>query len=353
MVRRQRSGPPASPGDAGVYWSVRLRSGEPLSPREEAVFRAWMQADPAHAAAFAAADDPVEAVGLAAADPDMLEMRRAALERFPPRRSPVTKALIALAAAFGLMGVLAYAVLVLLTAPAYPVVTRERDGAAPPHRYAAAIGEPEIIHLADGSTVALNSGARIEVAYSDQIRGVRLLQGQALFEVAKHQARPFVVSAGGREIVATGTAFDVRLDDDQVKVVLIEGGVTVTPTARRGAARLLPALAAERLKTGEQLVARPPGDVMIAAADVERAISWRQGQVIFRADTLAAAVAEMNRYTDRQIVIEDPRVAALRISGVFRVSRPENFEAALVARYPVRIEQRSDAVGVLTWDRTG
>ena len=59
------------------------------------------------------------------------------------------------------------------------------------------------------------------------------------------------------------------------------------------------------------------------------------------------------RETWQGFLIEDPRVAALRISGVFRVSRPENFEAALVARYPVRIEQRSDAVGVLTWDRTG
>ncbi|MGH1557316.1 FecR family protein [Caulobacter segnis] len=170
--------------------------------------------------------------------------------------------------------------------------------------------------------MTLNTASLIEVAYDDRQRLVRLVKGQALFEVAKHQARPFVVAAGDRRITATGTAFDVRLDRDQVKVLLIEGRVVVAAATGAGPTNLLPT-DRQVLEPGEALVAGPSRAVSIAAADIERDTAWNRGQLVFRDERLADAVAEMNRYAPETLVIEDARIADLRISGVFGTARPE------------------------------
>jgi transmembrane sensor len=195
----------------------------------------------------------------------------------------------------------------------------------------------------------LNTGSLVEVAYTAARRDLRLLRGQAIFEVAHNPDRPFVVTAGARRITATGTAFDVRLYGEAVRVVLIEGHVAVTPVTRTGLQRIVPMLGSQELSAGEALTAPQDGPVRVAAIDVERATSWRRGQVVFRDDPLAAAVAEMNRYSDDKLAIDDPRVAALTISGAFGAARSENFRAALTAYYPLEIRKRADRVSVLAW----
>ncbi len=214
-------------------------------------------------------------------------------------------------------------------------------------RYATRVGERQTIALTDGSIVALDTASVLDVDYSAARRDVRLVRGQALFQVAKNRARPFVVTAGDRQITATGTAFDVRVDRGEVRVVLVEGRVTVTPIARSGLAKLFPALETQIMAPGEALVADRAKPVSVTAADVAQDTSWREGQVIFRDDTLSAAVAEMNRYSTNQIVVDDPRIAGLRISGVFGVSRQENFIAAVTAFYPIEVERRAPNITVL------
>src|SRR4029077_10931085 len=76
--------------------------------------------------------------------------------------------------------------------------------------FATQIGQRSSINLADGSIVVLNTASRIQVSFDARIRRVQLLSGQAWFEVAKNQVRPFIVEAGDRIVTAHGTAFDVR-----------------------------------------------------------------------------------------------------------------------------------------------
>jgi transmembrane sensor len=94
--------------------------------------------------------------------------------------------------------------------------------------YQTGIGQRSTITLADGSTVELNAKTRIKVSFNETRRNVVLVGGQALFHVAKNPQRPFIVRAGDRDIVAVGTAFDVRLDATSVRVTLIEGKVKVS-----------------------------------------------------------------------------------------------------------------------------
>jgi transmembrane sensor len=334
---------PAGADDAAAFWSARRRLGL-MTARDQAAFEAW-RADPAHAAAFAAADGVVEEAGEVAALAAVRQMREAALAVRPA--APRWRAASIAAAAVVMAGLGAGFIALRAYEPTPPAPLAAEPGAA--RRYATKVGERTEIRLEDGSRVALNTATVLEVAYTAGRRDVRLLQGQALFTVAKNPRRPFIVTAADRRVTAVGTAFDVRLNRGQVDVVLIEGRVTVEPVRPQGLQKLLPAIARDTLDAGELLVADQADKVTVSAADVERATSWRRGQVIFRDDTIADAVAEMNRYGETQLVIEDPRIADLRISGVFATSRDANFIAALTAFYPIAAERRSSLVTALTW----
>lgn len=333
-----------TPEEAATYWVARKRLGL-MSPADHAAFEAW-RADPDNAAALAEVDDMVEEVGAIAAFSEVRAMREAALAARPPKRPP-WRAFGAIAASLAAVVLAGTYVANLPEAPAPSA--RPIPASAAVQRYVTGVGEQRTVALADGSTVALNTGSVVEVAYSPARRDIRLLQGQALFQVAHNASRPFVVTAGDRTVTALGTKFDVRLDGQSVKVVLIEGRVAVEPLRLRGVERIAPVLARHTLDPGEQLVSIPDANIEIASVDTTRATSWERGQVIFRDNTIAEAVAEMNRYSDTQLVVDDPRIAQLKISGVFGVNREENFLAALTSFYPVEADKRSPRVTALTW----
>ncbi len=326
------------PAEAAAYWVSRRRLGL-MTARDETAFDAWM-VDEDNARAFEQTNGAIERTSAIAAMAEVRAMREAALAMRPQRTGPPW-ARIAAAAAIAVV-LAGGALAAWAPQPAAPVVSDVK-------RYATKVGERLEVRLDDGSLMALNTASVVEVAYSPGRRDVRLLQGQALFNVAKNRDRPFVVTAADRQVTAVGTAFDVRLGRERVEVVLVEGRVVVEPLRREGLERLVPALGRQTLDAGEALAATAGEPAKVAAADVERRTSWREGQVIFRDDTVADAVAEMNRYAERQLVIEDPRIASLRISGVFATEREENFVAALRNFYPIETQERSPRVTALTW----
>jgi transmembrane sensor len=220
-----------------------------------------------------------------------------------------------------------------------PVASLYEDGAAD---YSTRRGERLEVTLPDGTAITLNTETDLDVVFDGQYRRVQMLRGQAFFTVAKDPLRPFVVEAGGKQIVAIGTAFDVRLDDDRLEVLLVEGRVAVEDVARSGAVAM-PAAASDarvQLNPGETLVATESEVVHTPAPNPERQLKWRDGLIEFDNTTLANAVEEFNRYSDRTIRIEDPQVAELLISGIFRTNSQRNFLDALTSLHPVAIEYR-------------
>lgn len=203
--------------------------------------------------------------------------------------------------------------------------------------YATGVGQRLTVALADGSRVTLDTGSRVRVAYSASERRLVLEAGQAMFEVAKRQPRPFVVAARDREVVAHGTAFDVRLDAALLRVALVEGRVSVG-------------------SPGRGAVAMQPADVLTATASnvvvrhdeaaVAAITSWRDGRIEAEDLPLATVAAEMSRYLPRPVVVE-PEVAVLRISGSFRAGDAAAFVDALQLGFPVDARRRADGATVL------
>ncbi len=194
--------------------------------------------------------------------------------------------------------------------------------------YRTEVGALQAIPLVDGSRVILNTNTNIQVEVTQTERRVSLEHGEAFFEVAKDRVRPFVVEAGGRRIVAVGTQFSVRRDAGEVRVLVTEGTVRLESAGAVPSGQPATAHPAETLlKAGS--IARADMDSVLVhekpLAEVEQMLSWRSGYLVFDRTPLAEAVAEFNRYNARQIVIDDPRVAAVPVGGNFRATNVEAF----------------------------
>jgi transmembrane sensor len=180
------------------------------------------------------------------------------------------------------------------------------------------------------------------VDYSGEQRLITLLKGQALFEVAKDPARPFIVTAGAQRVVALGTTFDVRLNDKAVEVILVEGKVEIKEIP--ASAKNKPARPVQ-LASGERLVASPAAlKPEVTKIDTSKATSWREGYVTFEDTPLTDAIAEMNRYSTVRIVPEDEKLSSLRITGLFRAGQQARFTEALQVYFPIDAKREGNVI---------
>lgn len=228
----------------------------------------------------------------------------------------------------------AIAATILLTVAAALGSYTFQDGNA--DRYITPVGGLASVPMSDGSKVTLNTDSQIRVALTEVERRVDLKQGEAFFEVAKDPARPFVVEAGKKRVVAVGTKFSVRREGESIEVVVTEGKVRVEDAAR-GPVFLTPGTIARAADSGV-LVQRK------TLAEAETHLSWRSGVLMFREQSLADAVAEFNRYNARKIVIADPAVAALKVEGNFRATNVDAFVRLLESGFPVRAAAEEDRI---------
>jgi transmembrane sensor len=199
------------------------------------------------------------------------------------------------------------------------------------------VGQQRVRVLEDGTRVVLNTDTRIEVNYDKSLRRVRLVRGEAWFEVAKRPTWPFVVNVDDQEIRALGTSFIVRHDDVQdFSVTLVDGRISVTPIPKsdREASQ-----APRILIPGERLTAAPHQEPAVDRPELSRVTAWQHGRVEFEETPLAEAATEMNRYNTRHVKIVDPEVARLRIGGVFRAADSAEFVKVVTAAFALQAEQ--------------
>jgi transmembrane sensor len=205
--------------------------------------------------------------------------------------------------------------------------------------YRTQIGALATVPLSDGSKVTLNTDSEIHVEVTPSERRVKLDRGEAFFEVAKDAARPFIVQIADKRVIAVGTQFSVRRDNNDIRVLVTDGRVQIErPGASSQSQTQLAAGSEARTTQAAVLVDQ------LAPARAEELLSWRTGYIIFRDTALADAVAEFNRYSARKIVIESPAIAGIRIGGNFRSDNADAFLWLLQSGFPIHVEQRSDRI---------
>jgi len=311
-------------------WDARLRMPG-CSAAERAAFKRWCGTSLENQDAFDELQAMLSELRAARAAPLIRSLREDAVNAAPLDSARNWRASAwATAAVVGMVAVgLAY---IGVNTPVGPVNERMPS-------YTTAIGERSTTSFEDGTVAMLNTNTQLEVRYTDDERRVTLLQGQALFDVAKDVARPFVVIAGDQRITAIGTVFDVRFEGGEVQVTLVEGVVDIAtnPISGNLAVSRMKQKSA-RLVAGQQLITTAvatPSAPRVHSVNVENATIWQQGRVFFEDAPLSTAVAEMNRYSRTQIIVDDAALDRYRVNGMFRTGQQANFIEALEQYFPL------------------
>ena len=213
--------------------------------------------------------------------------------------------------------------------------------------------------LADGTVVELNGTAVIVSDFTATERRVRLERGEAHFTVTKDAARPFTVMAAGVSVRAVGTAFNVRLADAAVEVLVTEGQVRLQPPPASAAPTSSPvAQPVEAAATPEHMLAArqravvgttpaaavvAPDVATLTPSEIARVLAWQHRLLNFTATPLGEVVAALNRRNATQLVLADPGLAALRVSASLRSDNVHGFVKLLETGFEVRAEHRGDA----------
>jgi transmembrane sensor len=231
----------------------------------------------------------------------------------------------------------ALAAVVLLAIATVILLDRDKFGGV----YTTGIGEQRTVQLLDGSTVELNARSTIQVRLSAQQRDVTLLEGQALFRVAKDKQRPFVVRAGDAQVRAVGTEFDVYKKQTATVVTVVEGRVETYDELDT------PGTAAIVLSAGEQLTVVPHVVTKPTRTDTAVATAWVQKRLIFEETPLNDVAEEFNRYNRRPLTIDDRQLGNLRISGVYSSTDPASLINFLRSQNSIQVVETEKQVRVL------
>jgi len=341
--------------EQAAAWHLEQRDG--LDAAGRARFLAWLRRSPEHVAeylaiarlhgelkgALAQQPDAAALCALAARESAVVPLRRTAapVPAARPRRRNVRRV------AAGLAGAAMLALFALL-------LSRPPAGEPPAEIYAAAADAGRALELPDGSAVQLDRGSAIAVRFDARARRIELLRGAAVFDVGR-DARPLQVRLGANLLRDVGTVFAVRREAGGGSVAVLSGRVDVlAPPSRWSAAwhRLAGgdagAAVLARLRGGEQarVDARGALAALDAHADLARATAWLPREIQFQRSTVAAVARRFNAYTTQPIEIDDPAVAAMRISGRFHAGDAAAFTAYLASLPGVHVTRADGRVRV-------
>ena len=322
--------------DVAAGWFALQRSGQ-MAAEDAEEFTRWLAGDPAHAAAMLKVDATWRSVEAARAHPDILALReqatgrKVARGRFWSRPATIAASIAcALVLGGGVVGVASSGPgLRLMFGPI------EQD-------FRTSVGQRTTMTLPDGSVVTLDTDTAMRTIESRTERRVVLRKGQAFFRVAKDPGRPFVVVAGDRKVTALGTAFGVRVDKDRFELTMVEGVVKVEAPMSVSPG-WEPKVQEARMAAGSQLVAVQNSQWTIRPVDSTKETGWVRGLLTYESTPLQDVAEELNRYSDRKIVIRDPDLAQRRVNGTFRANDLEGAITALEAYGLVRVTTETDS----------
>lgn len=209
--------------------------------------------------------------------------------------------------------------------------------------YKTEIGEMATFTLADGSTMQLNSDTQVTVSYSDSLRKLELVNGEAFFEVAKNKQKPFVVDVGVEQVTAVGTAFNIDTRSGlDTEVLVTEGKVKVNRNSNRSQQ-----VYDDLFLTSGQSVkfaatnSRPQLNQVL---DSGAALSWRDGVIVFQGESLAQVIREIDRYTPLTFAIVDDSVLNVSVGGVFKTGDTDQLLRVLEQNFGVHSTRLGDEI---------
>jgi len=216
----------------------------------------------------------------------------------------------------GALGIQSWRTMELLPTAGVVSAANDEGPPAPSHILSTRLGEIRRVSLGDGTIITLDTDSLLTASYSRALRFLRLERGRARVEPGDDR-RPMEVHVENGVVSGRGKIFDVRLGQDGVvSIHVINGTFAVSNAARPGrrASAFVPVVAGKTIRLSSFGFLRSSGSTI---KDVE---TWPSGLIDFDQTPLSAVVAEANRYSSVQIVLADPDLASIKMSGTFRIN---------------------------------
>lgn len=310
--------------EEAIVWFTRLQSAA-LSPQEKIRFQTWKTQSPVHEQAYNEVSqlwddaDFNQALKLSSLSYNPTKNAEKRTHHYPNK---LQKTWIPL-------GLAASAALWLALFD--PVTRFQAD-------YYTPVGGNQTVQLSDGSSVTLNTDTAIAVAFSNDERRIRLLKGEAYFDVQHDASKPFVIDSGETETKVLGTRFIVQDAQAEDKVTVIKGLVKVSNMVQQQSVLLHP---------DEQVTNTNSGLTAVRHIANNRDSAWLKGRLSFQDETLEQVVNEMGRYLPGVILFSDNTLKAYRINARFDITQPKLAFATLEQTLPIQITHVSDWVTVI------
>jgi transmembrane sensor len=320
----------SDPASSNNAKEIQLRAAEWIAERHEAgewtgedqaALDAWLAESPAHLLAYWRLDAAWNRTHT------FSEARGPVLEERARIGLPL---LMKIAAAFAVLAVIG------LAGVRYAMLPHDRT-------YSTPVGGHETVSFADGSRIELNTNTVLRARMTTDQRLVWLEKGEAYFQVKHDPAHPFIVMAGDHRVTDLGTKFTVRRDTGKLEVAVMQGRVWLDET---GKAKNPHAPQTAMLTPGDFATATPDSISVTrkSQSQLQGSLSWRHGVLVFKYATLAAAVAEFNRYNSEQLVIADPQIAKLTIVGTFPDNQVEAFIDAAQTIFGLKVKPHGNEI---------
>ena len=307
--------------DEAAYWIVKLRSPD-LSEADKKAFSKWLNQSHQHIRAFDDMSDTWSTMGRVK---EVESLQKSVAHIRAPKRFSLKS--IFFNSTFPLVFACTLLACVVFLWPSL-----QNSSLAPSVTYATEIGKQRKISLDDGSVITLNTASEVVVTFTENTRRITLLSGEALFEVAKDQARPFVVDIGVGTVTAVGTAFNIRTDN-RPQITVVEGIVDVHERKDKHT----PYPKWERLHAGDQVAFLRNGITEVTKSNINSELAWRIGQLIVSNEPLSQVLSELNRYLYTAIQFDETSLNSVYVSGTFDIYNPEAMLTALTERFNLEI----------------
>ena len=201
---------------------------------------------------------------------------------------------------------------------------------------------PRSVPLADGSRIDLDANALVRLPLAPWRHEVRLIRGDAVFDIVHDDSRPFVVQVGKATLTDLGTRFLVQpLSSDKALVAVFDGRVQVAASGGQDTV----------LDAGQAAIAAEGSITPTTMLSEGEATAWRQGRLVFRDKPLAEVAAILSRYRPEPVEVASPMIAGLKINGVFHLDDLDGGLRLLERALPVDIHRRGERVVLAARDR--
>lgn len=197
--------------------------------------------------------------------------------------------------------------------------------------------------LPDGTKISVDTNTKLSVSYFNNRRKVILENGQAFFEVAKDENKPFIIDSGKTKIEVVGTKFEVKNLDNITTVNVKEGAVKVSFNTNP----ILVNKDISILKQGDKVIINDIGILQyIGKTPLEEIAPWKQDEIIFSKTTLKEAFKTFSRYQNLEIEFKNKKFEDKLFSGKFNTLEVDRFIFAIQKIYPIKVMKNGNKVEI-------